>query len=70
MSTKPVDISGGESVYCFNEGQLKSAYDIVMNDPESSRKLKPLLEELQRNYSRNEQAALAFVLIDRLKGQN
>ncbi len=68
MSTKPIDITGGESVYCFNEGQLKNAYKLVMEDSESSARLRPLLEELAENYSRNEQAALAFVLIDRLRG--
>jgi len=70
MSTKQIDITGGESVYCFNEGQLRNAYELVMNNPESSRKLKPLLEKLEKDYSRNEQAALAFVIIDRLRGNS
>ena len=33
MSTKTIDITGGESVYCFNEGQLRNAYKLVMDTP-------------------------------------
>ncbi len=61
-----IEISGGESVYCFNEGQLKKAYDMVMNDPENAKKLRSILNLLETKFSRNERAALAFVLIDRM----
>ena len=66
MSTKPIEITGGESVYCFNQGQLKSAYDLVMKNKESAGRLRPILKQLRTDLTRNEQAALAFVMIDRL----
>ncbi len=61
-----IEITGGESVYCLNETQLRRAYDLVMHNPQSSGRLLPLLDMLESEFSRNEQAALAFVLIDRL----
>ena len=61
-----IEITGGESVYCLNETQLRRAYDLVMHDSKSSGRLLPLLDMLESEFSRNEQAALAFVLIDRL----
>lgn len=67
---KPIEISGGESVYCFNEGQLRNAYDLIRNDPASSRRLSETLERLRNELSRNEQAALAFVMIDSLVNKN
>ncbi len=70
MAIKSLEMAGGESVYCFNEGQLKVAYDLVKNNPESAARLKPMLEKLEKEYSRNEQAALAFVIIDKLLRQD
>jgi hypothetical protein len=61
-----IELSGGESVYCINEGQLKKAYDMAMNDPENAKKLRSILNLLEGKFSRNERAALAFILIDRM----
>ena len=66
MSVKNIDILGGESVYCINEGQLKSAFRLAYDDPETSPKIQQGIKDLEASFSRNERAALAFVLIDRL----
>ncbi len=58
--------TGGESVYCINEQQLRKAYELAMQDPASAPRLGEMLERIEGGFSRNEQAALAFVLIDRL----
>ncbi len=66
MGLKEIDFSGGESVYCINEVQLKKAFDLVKNDPESARKINGLLDQIENEFSRNERAALSFILVDRL----
>ena len=66
MSLKEIDFSGGESVYCINEVQLKKAFDLVKNDPESAKKINGLLDQIENDFSRNERAALSFILVDRL----
>ena len=35
MSIRPVDLTGGKSVYCFNESQLQRAFDLAEGDSES-----------------------------------
>lgn len=67
MSLRPIDILGGESVYCVNEGQLKTSFELADRHPESSPKIQAAIRELESKLSRNERAALAFVLIDRLR---
>ncbi len=66
MSVKPIDLLGGESVYCINEGQLRSAFRLAFEDEKTSPKIQAGIAEIESAYSRNERAALAFVLIDRL----
>ncbi len=66
MSTEPVPLTGGKSVYCINEFQLKQAFTLASDDPESSPKIQRKIKELEENFNRNEQAAIAFVIIDRL----
>jgi hypothetical protein len=63
---EPIPLLGGKSVYCINESQLREAHHLAHVDPDSAPRIQARLEELQRTLSRNEQAALAFVLIDRL----
>jgi hypothetical protein len=67
MSTEPVSLLGGESVYCINRGQLDEAMRLAHEDPETSARIRGKLEEIERSMSRNERAALAFVIIDRLQ---
>lgn len=66
MAIKPIDVTGGKSVYCFNEYQLKSAFELAESDSESGRKIRETIEHLENSLTRNEQASLAFVVIDRL----
>ncbi len=66
MSVKPVDLTGGKSVYCFNEGQLNAAFNLAESDTESGHKIQDELKKLEAGMTRNERAALAFVIIDRL----
>lgn len=63
---KPIDLTGGKSVYCFNESQIKSAYELVYDRPDTAAKLQAELERCEQDLTRNERAALAFVMIDRL----
>ena len=66
MSVKPINLLGGESVYCINEDQLKSAYNMAYENQETAPKIQAEVERLENDLSRNERAAVAFVVIDRL----
>jgi len=61
-----LDLSGGESVYCINESQMRLARRLAEKDPDSSAKIEALFSEIETKLSRNEQAAVAFLLIERL----
>jgi len=63
---KPIEILGGESVYCINEAQLKKSFDLAENDPVSSPRIQEAITKAEASLNRNERAAFAFVLIDRL----
>ena len=67
MSIEPVSLLGGESVYCINEGQLRDATRLADEDPESSPKIQSQLEAIEASLTRNERAALAFFIIERLR---
>ena len=67
MSVDPVSILGGESVYCINQGQLKDAMRLANEDETSAPRIKAALAELETRLTRNERAALAFVIIERLR---
>ena len=66
MAVPPADLTGGESVYCINQVQLERAFELADADPDSGPRIRVALEGLEQDLSRNERAALAFVLIDRL----
>ncbi|MCP5488730.1 MAG: hypothetical protein H7A43_08770 [Verrucomicrobia bacterium] len=66
MVIKPIELLGGESVYCINQSQLQNAFRLATEDPDSSPKIQQELEALEGKLTRNERAALAFVMIDRL----
>lgn len=66
MSVEPIPLMGGKSVYCINESQLKQAFQLANEDPKASPRIQAELERLEGEMSRNERAALAFVIIDRL----
>jgi hypothetical protein len=60
-------LTGGESVYCINEMQMRKALELAQQDPQSGPRLAARLAELEAGLDRNERAALAFLLIDRLR---
>ena len=66
MATRSVDVTGGESVYCINQAQLEAAFRLARDNPQAAPRIERLLTAIESDLSRNEQAALAFVLIDRL----
>jgi hypothetical protein len=66
MSVAPQDITGGKSVYCFNQKQLDGAISLYAEESEAGRALREEVGRLEQSLSRNQRAALAFVLIDRL----
>ena len=66
MSVRPIELLGGESVYCINQAQLKSAFRLANEDPQTAPKIQAELQSLESRLNRNERAALAFVMIDRL----
>ena len=68
MSFREIDLDNGESVYCINEVQLRKAFEMAGEDTESSRKIEEALRMIETSLSRNERAALSFILIDRLLG--
>lgn len=66
MAVQAVDLTGGESVYCINQAQLAAAFRLARQDPAAAPRINAALATIQRDLTRNEQAALAFVLIDKL----
>jgi hypothetical protein len=66
MSLKPIDLSGGKSVYCFNEHQLGGAFALYREESPSGERIRAEVERLEKSCSRNEQASIAFVLIEHL----
>jgi len=67
---KPIPILGGKSVFCINEEQMQEANRLRTESSDSSKKIDFHLEEIEQSLSRNEQAALAFTLIERLKSSS
>ena len=67
MALNPIPLLGGKSVHCINEQQMAEAIRLVEEDPVTSAKIGDRLKELETELSRNERAALAFVIIQRLK---
>ena len=67
MAINPISILGGDSVYCINEAQMRDARRLAEDDPESSKKIKDIMEKLESDFSRNERAALAFTVIESLR---
>ena len=66
MSMKPIELLGGESAYCISRNQLESARRLAFDDPKTTALIQEKMRGLEAELTRNERAALAFVLIDRL----
>jgi len=60
------DLSGSPSVYCINQQQMAEALRLAEHEPHSAQKIAGALARLDAELTRNERAALAFVLIKRL----
>jgi hypothetical protein len=67
MSTQAPSILGGESVYCINHAQVDEALRLAEQDAEAAPRIQEVLRMVERSLTRNERAALAFVLIERLR---
>ena len=67
MAPEPIPLLGGKSVHCINEQQMAEALRLAEEEPGSSEKIQAVLADAETKLSRNEQAALAFVIIHRLK---
>ncbi|BHH85880.1 hypothetical protein [Desulforhopalus sp. 52FAK] len=70
MIANPIPLLGGKSVFCINEEQMQEANRLRTDDTESSKKIEYHLQQIEQGLSRNEQAALAFTLIERLKNSS
>jgi hypothetical protein len=66
MSLKPIDLTGGKSVYCFNQHQLDQAQRLYTEENASGEKIREAVKHLESDYSRNEQATIAFTIIEHL----
>ena len=62
-----VMLTGGEQVYCISEAQLRRALELTKQDPVRGPLIERRLQELEVELDRNERAAIAFLLIDRLQ---
>lgn len=66
MSVQPIDLTGGKSVYCFNQQQLDRAVALFQENSPAGERLRARVARLEAECTRNEQAALAFILIQHL----
>jgi hypothetical protein len=67
VAPKALSLLGGKSVHCINEQQMTEAIRLAELDTVSSPKIQKRLKDLELELNRNERAALAFVIIQRLK---
>lgn len=67
MENAAKSLMGGPSAYCISKGQLESAFHLANEHPESSPRILGEIDRLEKTLSRNERAALAFVVIERLR---
>lgn len=66
MSLKPIDLTGGKSVYCFNQHQMDQAHSLFDAETPEGESLRAEVARLESQFTRNQQATLAFMLIERL----
>lgn len=67
MSVPPLDLTGGKSVYCLNQQQLDRALALAAEDSPAGARIRDAVARLETGCSRNERAAIAFVLIRHLQ---
>ena len=66
MSLKPIDLTGGKSVYCFNQHQMDHAHQLFEAESPEGRAVRDEVARLEKEYTRNQQATIAFMLIEHL----
>ena len=67
-SARQLDLTGGESIYCINTFQIEKAQEMFAGEGESSDRLRDTIAKLDTNLTRNEQAAIAMLLLQKLNG--
>ena len=67
MAHNTISLLGGKSVHCINEQQMEEAARLAEVDPVSAPKIRQQLKSVESALTRNEQAALAFMIIKKLK---
>ena len=67
MSVQPIDLTGGKSVYCLNQQQLDQALALAAENSSAGARIRDAVARLEAGCSRNERAAIAFVLIRHLQ---
>ena len=71
MTTPPlatqIDLTGGESVYCINTFQVQKARELYSGVGESSDRVRETIASLESSLTRNERAAVAMLLLQRLR---
>ena len=70
MAPDPIPLLGGKSVHCINEQQMAEAWRLAEEDPISGPVITAHLRKLEADLSRNERAALAFIIIQNLKNSS
>jgi hypothetical protein len=65
--TRQIDLTGGESVYCINTFQMEKAQELFAGGSEESVSVRSTVERLEADLGRNERAAVAMLLLKRLK---
>jgi hypothetical protein len=58
--------TGGESVYCINQLQMRRAVELANKDPLRGPRIQAMIREMELRLDRNERAAVAFLVLDRL----
>ena len=67
MSVQPIDLTGGKSVYCLNQQQLDRAQALFQEDSPAGERIRAVVAQLEADCTRNERAAIAFLLIQHLQ---
>lgn len=65
--SRQIDLTGGESVYCINTFQMEKAQELFEGSGPESEVLQKTIQSLETNLTRNQQAAVAMLLLKRLK---
>lgn len=65
-TVRQTDLTGGESVYCINTFQIEKAQEMYAGDTDSSVRLRQAMDRMEAELSRNERAAVAMLLLQRL----